>query len=103
MSILTNPKNALLKQYKALLKTEGIDLEFSEDAIEEIAKIAAEVNEKTENIGARRLHTVMSTLLDDLLFNAPRMKKKKVKIDAEFVKKQLSEIVKDKDLSRYIL
>jgi ATP-dependent HslUV protease ATP-binding subunit HslU len=101
--ILKEPKSALIKQYSALLETEGIKLTFSEDSLTEIAKIAAQVNESTENIGARRLHTIMEKLLEDISFDGPDLKKKNVKIDATYVKKQLSEIVKDQDLSRYIL
>lgn len=101
--ILTEPENALVKQYVALLKTEGIDLSFTEGAIDEIAHIADRVNERTENIGARRLHTVTTTLLDDTLFNAPTMKKKKLVISKLFVRKTLEGIVEDEDLSRFIL
>jgi len=101
--ILTEPENALIKQYKALLKTENVELEFTEDGICEIARIATSVNTKAENIGARRLHTIMTTLLEELLFNVPEMKKKKMVIDAKEVKKKLEAIVKDEDLSKYIL
>ncbi len=101
--ILKEPKSALVKQYMALLETEGIKLTFSEDALVEIAKIAAQVNQSAENIGARRLHTIMEKLLEDISFDGPDLKKKNVKIDAVYVRKQLSEIVKDQDLSRYIL
>jgi ATP-dependent HslUV protease ATP-binding subunit HslU len=101
--ILTEPKNALVHQYRALLLTEGIELDFTEDAIVAIADLAAEVNDKSENIGARRLHTVMEKLLDVISFEAPEMKERKVTIDATYVRKMLSEIVKDQDLSRYIL
>jgi ATP-dependent HslUV protease ATP-binding subunit HslU len=101
--ILTEPKNALIKQYVALLETEGIKLNFSDDAVETIAKFATSVNEQTENIGARRLHTIMEKVLDELSFEAPDLKKKVVKIDAAYVNKQLAEIVKNQDLSRYIL
>ncbi len=101
--ILREPKSALIKQYSALLETEGIKLGFSEDSLAEIAKIAAQVNESAENIGARRLHTIMEKLLEDISFDGPDLKKKNIKIDAAYVKKQLSEIVKDQDLSRYIL
>jgi len=101
--ILKEPKSALVKQYIALLETEGIKLTFTEDALIEIAKIAAEVNQSTENIGARRLHTIMEKLLEDISFEGPDLKKKNVRIDAVYVRKQLSEIVKDQDLSRYIL
>jgi ATP-dependent HslUV protease ATP-binding subunit HslU len=101
--ILKEPKSALVKQYTALLETEGIKLSFAEDSIAEIARIAAQVNESAENIGARRLHTIMEKLLEDISFDGPDLKKKNIRIDALYVKKQLSEIVKDQDLSRYIL
>jgi ATP-dependent HslUV protease ATP-binding subunit HslU len=101
--ILKEPKSALVKQYVALLETEGIKLTFTEDALIEIAKIAAEVNQSTENIGARRLHTIREKLLEDISFDGPDLKKKNIRIDAVYVQKQLSEIVKDQDLSRYIL
>lgn len=103
VKILTEPDNALIKQYIALLKTEDVELEFTKDAIEEIAEIAQRVNEKTENIGARRLHTVMEKLLEDISFNASELKGQKITIDAKFVREKLSEIVKSEDLSRYIL
>jgi ATP-dependent HslUV protease ATP-binding subunit HslU len=92
-----------VNQYTALLETEGIKLSFSDDALCEIARIAAQVNESTENIGARRLHTIMEKLLEDISFDGPDLKKKNIRIDAVYVQKQLSEIVKDQDLSRYIL
>jgi ATP-dependent HslUV protease ATP-binding subunit HslU len=101
--ILTEPKNALIKQYIALLDTEGVKLSFSEDAVQSIARFATSVNEQTENIGARRLHTILEKVLDELSFEAPDLKKKTVKIDAVYVSKQLSDIVKNQDLSRYIL
>src|SRR6202161_3538459 len=101
--ILTEPKNALIKQYIALLDTEGLKLSFSEDAIASIARYAARVNEHTENIGARRLHTILEKVLEEISFEAPEMKKKNVKLDAAYVQKQLADIVKDQDLSRYIL
>jgi ATP-dependent HslUV protease ATP-binding subunit HslU len=101
--ILKEPKGALVKQYTALLETEGIKLSFSEDALEEIARFAATVNEQTENIGARRLHTIMERLLDEISFEGPDLKKKNVRIDAAYVQKQLTDIVKNQDLSRYIL
>jgi len=101
--ILKEPKSALVKQYTALLETEGIKLSFTDDALEEIAKLAATVNEQTENIGARRLHTIMEKLLDEISFEGPDLKKKTVRIDAAYVQKQLAEIVKNQDLSRYIL
>ena len=101
--ILKEPKSALIKQYMALLETEGIKLSFTEDSLTEIAKIAAQVNENAENIGARRLHTIMEKLLEDISFEGPDLKKKTVKIDAVYVRKQLMDIVKDQDLSRFIL
>ncbi|NWF53249.1 MAG: ATP-dependent protease ATPase subunit HslU [Syntrophaceae bacterium] len=101
--ILTEPQNALIKQYKALLETEGIDLTFSEDAIAEIAEIASLVNQRMENIGARRLHTVLERLLDEISFEAPDRSEKKIAIDAGYVRKKLVEIIQDEDLSRYIL
>ncbi len=99
--ILTEPKSALIKQYQALMKSEGLTLEFDPKAIAEIARLAAEVNTAQENIGARRLHTVMTTLLEDILFEPPA--RKKVKVSATMVRKRLSSIVEDTDLSRYIL
>ena len=101
--ILTEPQNALIKQYIALLATEGIELIFQEDAIREIAKIAAEVNERTENIGARRLHTVMERLLEEISFDAPEMDKTAITITASHVRERLAEISADVDLSRFIL
>ena len=101
--ILKEPKSALVKQYTALLETEGIKLSFTEDAVTEVARIAAQVNESAENIGARRLHTIMEKLLEDISFDGPDLKKKNIKIDAVYVRKQLADIVKDQDLSRYIL
>ncbi len=101
--ILKEPKNALIKQYQALLDTEGIRLSFTEDALEEISRFAARVNESAENIGARRLHTILEKLLEDVSFDGPDLKKKTVKVDAAYVRKQLADIVKDQDLSRYIL
>jgi ATP-dependent HslUV protease ATP-binding subunit HslU len=101
--ILTEPKNALIKQYMALLETESVKLTFTEDAIATLARFAAMVNEQTENIGARRLHTIMEKVLDEISFEAPELKKKAVKIDAAYVNKQLADIVKNQDLSRYIL
>ncbi|HTZ73863.1 MAG TPA: ATP-dependent protease ATPase subunit HslU [Candidatus Aquilonibacter sp.] len=101
--ILTEPKNALVKQYMALLDTEGLKLTFTDDAIAAIARFAARVNEHTENIGARRLHTILEKVLEEISFEAPEMKKKTVRIDAAYVSKQLANIVKDQDLSRYIL
>lgn len=101
--ILTEPENALIKQYEALMATEGLRVEFGQDASEEIAEIAEKVNESTENIGARRLHTVMEKVMEEISFSAPDMKKKKIKIDKKYVQKQLEDIVKDEDLSRFIL
>ena len=101
--ILKEPKNALLLQYPALLKTEGIELSFTDDAVEDIARIAEEVNSRTENIGARRLHTLMECLLEDILFDAPDMDEKTVVIDQGFVEDKLKDIKDDEDLSRYIL
>jgi len=101
--ILTEPKNALIKQYIALLETEGIKLNITEDAVETIAKFATSVNEQTENIGARRLHTILEKVLEELSFEASDLKKKNVKVDSGYVNKQLAEIVKNQDLSRYIL
>jgi ATP-dependent HslUV protease ATP-binding subunit HslU len=101
--ILTEPKNALIKQYVALLETEGLKLHITEDAVETIAKFATSVNEQTENIGARRLHTILEKVLDELSFEASDLKKKNVKVDSAYVNKQLADIVKNQDLSRYIL
>jgi ATP-dependent HslUV protease ATP-binding subunit HslU len=101
--ILTEPHNALIKQYVEMLATEGLNIVFQEDAIAEIAEVATVVNEKTENIGARRLYTIMETLLDEISFDAPDMTEKEVNIDADYVRQKLSEIVEDEDLSRYIL
>jgi ATP-dependent HslUV protease ATP-binding subunit HslU len=101
--ILNEPENALPKQYTALLSTEGVELIFKEDAIKQIAHLAAEVNDRTENIGARRLHTILEKLLDEISFDAPEMQNQKVVIDREYVDRLLANIVKDHDLSRYIL
>ena len=101
--ILTEPKNALVKQYVALLDSEGLELQFTDDAIEEIAQTATVVNDQTEDIGARRLHTIMEKLLDRISFEAPEMTEQSVTIDAEYVREQLESIAKDQDLSRYIL
>jgi ATP-dependent HslUV protease ATP-binding subunit HslU len=101
--ILTEPKNALLKQYEALLLTEGIELVFTGDAVRAIAELAAEVNRQSENIGARRLHTILEKLLDVVSFEAPEMTERKFTIDADYVRRMLADIVKDQDLSRYIL
>jgi ATP-dependent HslUV protease ATP-binding subunit HslU len=101
--ILTEPKSSLVKQYTALLETEGLKLEFTTESLNEIANFAARVNESTENIGARRLHTIMERVLDETSFNAPELKDKDVKIDAEYVRLTLTDIAKNQDLSRYIL
>jgi ATP-dependent HslUV protease ATP-binding subunit HslU len=101
--ILTEPKSSLVTQYTALLETEGVKLEFTPEALDEIAHFAFRVNESTENIGARRLHTIMERVLDELSFDAPEKKGEHVTIDAEYVRKMLTDIVKDQDLSRYIL
>jgi ATP-dependent HslUV protease ATP-binding subunit HslU len=103
IAILTEPKSSLVKQYTALLETEGLKLEFTREALNEVAHFAFQVNEATENIGARRLHTIMERVLDEISFNAPDMEDKSVKVDADYVKKMLVDIVKDQDLSRYIL
>jgi ATP-dependent HslUV protease ATP-binding subunit HslU len=103
IAILTEPKSSLVKQYTALLETEGLKLEFTREALNEIAHFAFQVNETTENIGARRLHTIMERVLDEISFNAPDMEDKSVKVDADYVRKMLVDIVKDQDLSRYIL
>ncbi|OPY86948.1 MAG: ATP-dependent protease ATPase subunit HslU [Smithella sp. PtaU1.Bin162] len=101
--ILTEPKNALVKQYVEMMATEGIKLTFTDEAIAGIAEVATQVNEKTENIGARRLYTIMETLLDDISFEAPDMKKKQITIDEKYVDEKLNDIIEDEDLSRYIL
>jgi len=101
--ILTEPKSSLVKQYTALLETEGVKLEFTRDALEEVARFAFRVNEGTENIGARRLHTIMERVLDEISFSAPDKKGEQITVDAEYVSKMLADIVKDQDLSRYIL
>jgi ATP-dependent HslUV protease ATP-binding subunit HslU len=101
--ILTEPKSSLVKQYTALLETEGLKLTFTREALDEVARFAFQVNEATENIGARRLHTIMERVLDEISFNAPDMDEKAVNVDADYVKKMLADIVKDQDLSRYIL
>jgi len=101
--ILTEPKSSLVKQYTALLETEGVKLDFTPEALDEIAHFAFRVNESTENIGARRLHTIMERVLDELSFDAPEKKGQAVTVDADYVRKMLTDIVKDQDLSRYIL
>jgi len=101
--ILTEPDAALTVQYKALMKTEGLDLSFTEDGVKQIAKSAFDVNENAENIGARRLHTIMERLLEEISYSAPDKTGESIVIDAEYVNNSLSEIIKDEDLSRYIL
>ena len=101
--ILTEPKSSLVKQYTALLETEGVKLEFTREALEEVARFAFRVNEGTENIGARRLHTIMERVLDEISFEAPEKKGEHIKVDADYVRRMLADIVKDQDLSRYIL
>src|SRR5262250_895729 len=103
IAILTEPKSSLVKQYTALLETEGLKLEFTRDALDEIARFAFRVNESTENIGARRLHTIMERVLDEISFSAPDKKGEQVVVDAAYVGNALTDIVKDQDLSRYIL
>jgi ATP-dependent HslUV protease ATP-binding subunit HslU len=103
VKILTQPKNALLVQYMALLEAEGVEIKFMKDAINEIAAIATDLNEKMENIGARRLHTVMTSLLEDILFQLPDKKISQVKLDKKMVRDKLSNISEDEDLRRYIL
>ena len=102
-NILTEPNNALLKQYKELLKTESINIKFTDDAVEVIANISVQINEQNENIGARRLHTVLEKIIEDISFSAPDMKDKEISIDSDYVNKKLESIVKDRDLSKYIL
>jgi ATP-dependent HslUV protease ATP-binding subunit HslU len=101
--ILSEPENALTKQYIELLKTEGVEIEFSEDALKRISEIAAQVNSKTENIGARRLHTIMELLLEEVSFNAPELKGQKIPLTPKYVDERLNDIMEDQDLSRYIL
>jgi len=101
--ILREPKNALTMQYTALLSTEGVDLRFSDDGIREVARYAAVVNEKTENIGARRLHTILERVLDELSFDASDMQGRQLTVDAAYVQRVLADIIKDEDLSRYVL
>jgi len=101
--ILTEPENALIKQYTSLMETEEVKLSFTKKAIEEIARIATYVNTKAENIGARRLHTIMSTLLEEILFNVPDIKFDEFKVDEKIVKAKLESIIEDEDLSKYIL
>jgi ATP-dependent HslUV protease ATP-binding subunit HslU len=101
--ILTEPRNALTRQYVALLATEGVAIEFTDDAITELARVAAEVNRRSENIGARRLHTILERLLEEISFEAPDLDEKTLRVDAAYVRQRLEDIVKDEDLSRYIL
>lgn len=101
--ILTEPKNALLTQYRALVETEGANIQFSDSGVAEVARIAADVNQRMENIGARRLHTVLTTLLEDIMFDLPEMGPKKIVVDDEMVRERLARVVKDEDLRRYIL
>ena len=101
--ILKEPDNSLIKQYKALLKTENVELKFSDDGIDTIANLASEVNSNVENIGARRLHTIMERVLDDISFTATDRAGEKIVIDANYVEKNLGELVKDTDLSKFIL
>ena len=101
--ILTEPKNALIVQYTALMKTEGVELEFTKDAIDTIAEIACQINEDSENIGARRLHTVMEQLLEEVSFKAPDLKGQKISVTPKYIKSRLSNLLKNQDLSRYIL
>ena len=103
LSILKEPDNSLIKQYKALLKTENVDLEFTEDGIDTIATIASEVNTTVENIGARRLHTIIERVLDEISFTATDRAGEKISIDSEYIKKNIGELVKDADLSKFIL
>ena len=101
--ILTEPANALIKQYTALLRTEGVEISFTGEAIDHLARIACEVNAQTENIGARRLHTIMEKLLEDLSFDAPGLEDKAVEITPSYIDEKLGEIIANRDLSRFIL
>ena len=103
MRILTEPENALLKQYAALFASEGVELTFDDEAVREVARIATEVNESVENIGARRLHTILTTLLDDLLFRVPDEHTGPVRITAADVRERLASIAQNRDLSQYVL
>ena len=103
IKILTEPKNALVKQYTALLKAEDVHLTFKEDAIDQIAEMSAQVNQRTENIGARRLQTIMEKFLEDISFDAPDLEEKSIEIDASYIQEKLKDIIQDEDLSRYIL
>jgi ATP-dependent HslUV protease ATP-binding subunit HslU len=101
--ILVEPQNSLVKQYKALLATEQVELEFTEEAVREVARLAQQVNETSENIGARRLYTLMERLLEDLSFHAPELGEQKVVVDVAYVRQQLKDVVENQDLSRYML
>ena len=101
--ILTEPKNALTKQYIAMMKTEGIEIEMTDDSIERISELAFQVNESIEDIGARRLHTIMEKLFENISFEAPDLENTEITISSEYVEQELSDIVKDQDLSKYIL
>ncbi len=103
MRILQEPANSLTKQYEALLATEQVRVQFTPDGLQEIAEFAAVVNERTENIGARRLHTIMEKVLDEISFEAPDRRGLELKVDAAYVRDKLADVVKDQDLSRYIL
>ena len=103
LKILREPDNSLIKQYKALLKTENVDLEFSDDGIDTIANIATEVNSTVENIGARRLHTIIEKVLDEISFTATDRSGEKIVVDSNYIKKNIGELVKDTDLSKFIL
>ena len=103
MRILQEPKNALLEQYRAIIETEGATISFAEDGVKEIARIATELTERMENIGARRLHTVMTTLLEDVLFELPESGSRSLTVDRQFGRDHLRRVVEDEDLSRYIL
>ena len=100
---MKEPDNSLIKQYKALLKTENVDLEFTDDGIDTIANIASEVNTTVENIGARRLHTIIERVLDEISFTATDIAGEKITVDSEYIKKNIGELVKDTDLSKFIL
>jgi ATP-dependent HslUV protease ATP-binding subunit HslU len=103
VQILTKPENALLKQHKALLETEGCEVEFTEGAIDQIAALSFKMNDQTENIGARRLHTVMEKLLEEISFNIADMEEEKITIDEEYVRERFKETIEEEDLDRYIL
>jgi len=101
--ILTQPKNSLIKQYQALLKTEGIELTFTDDAIDKLAEMTEEINQSTENIGARRLHTLLEKLLEEISFMGGELEEKNQKIDAKYVEERLSTLIKDQNLRQYVL